>query len=54
MTPFEIGLCQEALQNYWGLKDSFEKYPEEAIKELSQLTGIREKYIKENLNEILA
>lgn len=54
MTPFEISICQEAIEKSWGLREAFEKLPEESIEMLSQLTGIREKYIKENLDQILA
>ena len=54
MTPFEISICQEALTKHWGLRDSFERLPDEAIEMLSQMTGIREKYIRENLDEILS
>ena len=54
MTPFEKSLIEDAFQKCWGLKDSFERLPDESIEILSQMTGIREKYIRENLDEILA
>ena len=53
MTPFEISICQEAIEKHWGLRQAFEKLPDESIEMLSQLTGIREKYTRENLEQIL-
>ena len=54
MTPFEMSLIQDAFEKCWGLKESFEKNQDDAITMLSELTGIRERYIIKNLDQILS